>query len=140
MPFKSKPPPPKLWPKELYWFLNTIFTNFVQKFESTPTLRNFEPTIALTEAERDAQDSLKMQQKELQENITVLFDALYLADHDAYTAKLATKNTAIVHFRAKQTELRHLHANESILAAFQNAGTQIFLSSRKLSPSTTASP
>ncbi len=46
--------------------------------------------------------------------------------HDAYTAKLATKNTAIVHFRAKQTELWHLHANESILAAFQNAGTQIF--------------
>ena len=82
--------------------------------------------LALTEAERDAQGSLKPQQKELQENITALFDALYLADHDAYTAKLATKNAAIVNFRAKQTELRHLHANESILAAFQNAETQIF--------------
>jgi len=82
--------------------------------------------LALTDADRDAQDSLKMQQKELQENITSLFDALYLADHDTYTAKLATKNNAIVQFRAKQTELRHLHANESVLAAFQNAETQIF--------------
>jgi len=46
--------------------------------------------------------------------------------HDAYTAKLATKNTAIVNFRAKQTELRHLHANVSILAAFQHAEMEIF--------------
>ena len=82
--------------------------------------------LALTEAERDAQDPLKTQQKELKENITALFDALYLADHDTYTAKLATKNSAIVNFRAKQTELRYLHANESILAAFQNAETQMF--------------
>ena len=82
--------------------------------------------LALTEAERDAQDSLRTRQKELQDYITALFDALYLADHDAYTAKLATKNAAIVNFRAQQTELRHLQANESILAAFHNAETQIF--------------
>ncbi len=93
MPFKSKPPPPKLWPKKLYWFLNTIFTNFMQKFESTPTLSQKlrADYLVLTEAERDAQDSLNTQQKQLQENITDLFDALYLVDRDAYTEKLATK-------------------------------------------------
>jgi hypothetical protein len=49
------------------------------------------------------------------------------ADHDAYTEKLAKKNIAIVQYRTKQTELRHLHANDSVLAAFQkNAETQIF--------------
>ncbi len=67
-----------------------------------------------------------MPQKELHENITAHFDGLYLADHDAYTDKLGKKNAAIVLYRAKQTELRHLHANESILAAFLNAETQIF--------------
>ena len=81
---------------------------------------------ALTDAERDLQDSLLTQQKELHENITAHFDGLYLADHDAYTDKLGKKNAAIVLYRAKQTELRHLHANESILAAFLNAETQIF--------------
>ncbi len=66
-------------------------------------------------------------QKELHENITAHFDGLYLADHDAYTDKLGKKNAAIVLlYRAKQTELRHLHANESILAAFLNAEMQIF--------------
>ena len=63
---------------------------------------------------------------ELHENITAHFDGLYLADHDAYTDKLGKKNAAIVLYRTKQTELRHLHANESILAAFLNAETQIF--------------
>ena len=47
----------------------------------------------------------------------------YLADHDAYTDKLGKKNATIVLYRAKQTKLRHLHANESILAAFLNAET-----------------
>ena len=42
--------------------------------------------LALTEAERDAQDPLKTQQKELQENITALYETLYLAEHDTYTA------------------------------------------------------
>ena len=80
----------------------------------------------MTDAERDLQDSLLTQQKELPENITAHFDGLYLADHNAYTDKLGKKNAAIVLNRAKQTEFRHLHANESILAAFLNAETQIF--------------
>ena len=80
----------------------------------------------MTDAERDLQDSFLTQQKELHENVTAHFDGLYLADHDAYTDKLGKKNAAIVLYRAKQTELRHLHANESILAAFLNAETQIF--------------
>ena len=81
---------------------------------------------ALTDAQRDLQDSLLTQKKDLLENITAHFDGLYLAEHDAYTEKLARKNAAIILFRAKQTELRHLHANESVLAAFLNAETQIF--------------
>jgi hypothetical protein len=81
---------------------------------------------ALTDAECDLQNSLLTQQKELHENITAHFDGLYLADHDAYTDKLGKKNAALVLYRAKQTELRHLHANESILSAFLNAETQIF--------------
>ena len=74
---------------------------------------------ALTEVERDVQDSLITEQKEVHQNISAHFDGLYLADHDPYTEKLAKKNIAIVQYRAKQTELRHLHANESVLAAFQ---------------------
>jgi hypothetical protein len=63
----------------------------------------------LTDAEGDLQDSLLTQQKELHENITAhYFDGLYLADHDAYTDKLGKKNAAIVLYRAKQTELRHI--------------------------------
>ena len=83
---------------------------------------------ALTDAERDLQDSLITQQRELLENTTAYFDGLYLADHDAYTKKLAEKNAAIICYRTKQTELRHLHAKESVLlvAAFLNAETQIF--------------
>ena len=73
---------------------------------------------ALTDAERDLQDSLLTQQRELLDNITAHFDGLYLADHDAYTKKLAEKNAAIVCYRTKQTELRHLHAKESVLLHF----------------------
>ena len=82
---------------------------------------------ALTDAQRDLQDFLITQKKDLLEDITAHFDGgLYLAEHDAYTEKLARKNAAIIIYRAKQTELRHLHANESVLAAFLNAETQIF--------------
>ena len=63
---------------------------------------------ALTDAQRDLQDSLLTQKKDLLENITAHFDGLYLAERDAYTEKLARKNAAIVLFRAKQTELPHL--------------------------------
>jgi hypothetical protein len=95
---------------------------------------------ALTEVERDLQNSLITEQKEVHQNISAHFDGLYLADHDPYTEKLAKKNIAIVQYRAKQTELRHLHANESVLAAFQKMQRfKYFRSSKRLSPPT-ASP
>ncbi len=81
---------------------------------------------ALTDTQRDQQDSLITQKKDLLENITAHFDGLYLAEHDSNTEKLARKNAAIIFYRAKQTELRHLHTNESVLSAFLNAETQIF--------------
>ncbi len=104
----------------------------MQKFAQASTLKNFAPTIlrTLTDAERDLQDSLLTQQKELHENTTAHFDYTKISSGPTiihtYTAKLAKKNTALVQYRTKQTELRHLHANESVLTAFQNAETQVF--------------
>ena len=40
---------------------------------------------ALTDVQRDLQDFLITQKKDLLENITAHFDGLYLAEHDAYT-------------------------------------------------------
>jgi len=40
--------------------------------------------LAKTDTERDLEDSLITQQKELYERISAHFDGLYLADHDAY--------------------------------------------------------
>jgi hypothetical protein len=81
---------------------------------------------ALPEDQRDRQDTFITQRANLLANITAHFDGQYLTDHDAYTDKLAKKNAAIVLLRTKLTALRHLHAVESVLAAFLNAETQIF--------------
>jgi len=83
--FKSKPPPPKLWPKKLYWFLNHIYQQLRAKVRTNVDSQKLRTNnLALTDAERDLQDSLLTNKKDLHENITAHFDGLYLADHDTY--------------------------------------------------------
>ena len=81
--------------------------------------------LALTEEERGT-DTLKARLQEKKEEIAAIHDDKYLIAHDIYTNKLAAKNQAIVTYRAKQLELKHLYTFEKVLDAFQAAERQIF--------------
>ena len=81
--------------------------------------------LALTEEERGT-DTLKARLQEKKEEIAAIHDGNYLIAHDIYTNKLAAKNQAIVVYRAKQLELKHLYTFEKFLDAFQAAERQIF--------------